>query len=380
MSPLPYAIARPFLFGLDPETAHALAMRSLGWSQRTQLARIYRSSTVSDPVELAGLTFPNRVGLAAGMDKNAQYIDGLGSLGFGFLEIGTVTPKPQAGNPKPRMFRLRRANALINRLGFNNDGLEAFIANVKRSALRKEHPAGARNALILGLNIGKNAATPIAHAIDDYLVCLDGVYPYADYITVNISSPNTKNLRALQNDHALDSLLSAIARRREELAERPAAHSAQGGDADPQARPARRVPLFVKIAPDLDRTQVEIIAAALQRHGMDGVVATNTTTSRAAVSGQLHAQEAGGLSGAPVLEPSNRVIRQLRAALGSKFPIVGVGGIMTAADAIGKIAAGADVVQLYTGLIYRGPVLVGEVARALHQLRNQPVRTGPGVV
>jgi dihydroorotate dehydrogenase len=346
MSLLPYSLARPFLFVLDPETAHELTMQSLARLQGTPLEWAYCNGMVDDPIELAGLTFPNRVGLAAGLDKNARCIDGLGAMGFGFVEVGTVTPKPQAGNPKPRMFRLPQANALINRLGFNNDGLEAFIANVKRSSFRQK-------GRVLGLNIGKNAATPIENATSDYLVCLDGVYPHADYVTINISSPNTSNLRALQSDEALDGLLGAIARQRETLAR-------QHG---------RRVPLFVKIAPDLDESQIEVIAATLRRHGMDGVIATNTTISRAAVEGLPHAEETGGLSGSPVLESSNRVIAQLRSALGKAFPIIGVGGIMNAQDAASKIRAGADVVQIYTGLIYRGPDLVSDSARAIKRLR-----------
>lgn len=346
MSLLPYGLARPFLFGLDPESAHELTLRSLARLQGTPLQLAYANSFVADPVELAGLKFPNRVGLAAGLDKNARCIDALGAIGFGFVEVGTVTPLAQPGNPKPRMFRLPQANALINRLGFNNDGLEAFIGNVKRSGFR------ARGRL-LGLNIGKNAATPIEKAACDYLVCLDGVYPHADYVTINISSPNTRNLRALQSDEALDSLLGAVAGQREALAR-------QHG---------RRVPLFVKIAPDLDEAQVDVIAATLRRHGMDGVIATNTTIAREAIQGLAHAEEAGGLSGAPVFEASNRVIAQLRAALGAGFPIIGVGGILSADDALAKLRAGADVVQIYTGLIYRGPELVDEIARAF---RRQP--------
>jgi len=350
MSLLPYALARPFLFGLDAETAHELTMASLARTQGTPLSAAYCSAKVSDPIELAGLKFPNRVGLAAGLDKNARCIDGLAAMGFGFVEVGTVTPKAQPGNPKPRMFRLPEANALINRLGFNNDGLDAFLANVQKSSVRKP---GAKSTLLLGLNIGKNAATPIENAVDDYLICLDGVYPHADYVTVNISSPNTKNLRALQSDEALDALLGRIAERREALAR-------QHG---------RRVPIFVKIAPDLDDAQVGVIAATLQRHAMDGVVATNTTLSREAVKGQRHAEEAGGLSGAPVLAASNRVIGQLRAALGKGFPIIGVGGVLSGRDAVSKIEAGADVVQLYTGLIYKGPALVAEAANAIRKSR-----------
>ena len=341
MSLLPYALARPFLFGLDPETAHELTLGSLARAQGTPLQWAWCNGFVPDPVELAGLRFPNRVGLAAGLDKNARCIDALGAMGFGFVEVGTVTPKGQPGNPKPRMFRLPEANALINRLGFNNEGLDAFTANVQRSRLRQQ-------GRLLGLNIGKNAATPIEHATDDYLACLAGVYPHADYVTVNISSPNTRNLRSLQSDEALDALLAAIAARRAELA----------------GQHGRRVPVFVKIAPDLDEAQVDVIAATLRRHGMDGVIATNTTLARDKVKGLPHAQETGGLSGAPVLEASNRVIAQLRAALGPGYPIIGVGGILSADDALSKLKAGADVVQIYTGLIYRGPALVDEVARA----------------
>ena len=345
MSLIPYALARPFLFSLDPEAAHELTLNMLTKAQGTPLSWAYCNGRVDDPVTLAGLKFPNRVGLAAGLDKNARCIDGLGAMGFGFVEVGTVTPLAQPGNPKPRMFRLPQANALINRLGFNNDGLDAFIANVQRATFRQQRG----QAMLLGLNIGKNAATPIERATDDYLLGLNGVYPHADYITINISSPNTKNLRALQSDEALDALLGALAQRRETLSQQ------QG----------KRVPLFVKIAPDLDEAQIEVIAATLKRHGMDGVVATNTTLSREAVQGLPHADEMGGLSGAPVLEASNRVIRLLRSALGKGFPIIGVGGILSAQDAVSKIVAGADVVQIYTGLIYQGPELVRQAAQAI---------------
>jgi len=358
MSLLPYALARPFLFGLDPEVAHELTLHALAKAQGTPLEWAYCNARVDDPITLAGLTFPNRVGLAAGLDKNARCIDGLGAMGFGFVEVGTVTPLAQSGNPKPRMFRLPSANALINRLGFNNDGLDAFIANVQRSSLRKQK----KSPMLLGLNIGKNATTPIERATDDYLIGLEGVYPHADYVTVNISSPNTKNLRALQSDEALDALLSALALKREVLAKH---HKKQ-------------VPLFVKIAPDLDDAQIAVIAATLKRYGVDGdgrpnnrfgVVATNTTMSREAVKGLPHGEEAGGLSGAPVLAMSNHVISQLRAALGKGFPIMGVGGIMTAADALSKIRAGADVVQIYTGLIYKGPDLVKSAALLIKNSR-----------
>ena len=348
MSLIPYALARRILFNMDAEAAHEFTLHNLARAQGTPLAWAFCNSRVDDPVTLAGLRFPNRVGLAAGLDKNARCIDGLGAMGFGFVEVGTVTPLPQPGNPKPRMFRLPEANALINRLGFNNDGLDAFIANVQRAKFRQQ-----ANPMLLGLNIGKNAATPIEDATSDYLKALEGVYPHADYVTVNISSPNTKNLRALQSDEALDGLLSAIAQRRVVLADQ---HH-------------KRVPIFVKIAPDLDQAQVEVIAATLQRHGMDGVIATNTTLSRDAVKGMQHAEETGGLSGAPVLEASNRVIRQLRAALGKRYPIIGVGGILSAEDAVSKIKAGADVVQIYTGLIYKGPDLVKEAALAIKNSR-----------
>ncbi|RQO81470.1 quinone-dependent dihydroorotate dehydrogenase [Acidovorax sp. FJL06] len=346
MSLIPYALTRPFLFGMDAEAAHELTMDMLARGQRTPLQWAWCNETVHDPVTLAGLTFPNRVGMAAGLDKNARCIDALGAMGFGFVEVGTVTPKAQPGNPKPRMFRLPEARALINRLGFNNEGLDAFLRNVQQARFRTQ---ARRHPMLLGLNIGKNATTPIENATSDYLTCLEGVYPHADYVTVNISSPNTQNLRALQSDAALDALLSAIAERREALA----------------TRHAKRVPVFVKIAPDLDEAQVAVIAATLQRHGMDGVIATNTTISRAAVQGMRHAEETGGLSGAPVLEASNQVIRQLRAALGSQFPIIGVGGVMSAEDAVSKVRAGADVVQIYTGLIYEGPALVVKAAKAI---------------
>ena len=345
MSLIPYALTRRFLFGLDPETAHELTMDALACTQGTPLQLAYCNSRISDPVELAGLKFPNRVGMAAGLDKNARCIDGLAAMGFGFIEVGTVTPKAQPGNPKPRMFRLPEAQALINRLGFNNDGLDAFITNVQKSTARQNKATGP----LLGLNIGKNASTPIENAVDDYLICLDGVYPHADYVTINISSPNTQNLRALQSDAALDGLLGRIAERREAL-------STQHG---------KRVPIFVKIAPDLDSQQIDVIASTLKRHAMDGVIATNTTLARDAVKNMRHAEETGGLSGGPVLAASNRVIAQLRSTLGKGFPIIGVGGVMSAADAVSKIKAGADVVQIYTGLIYQGPGLVKDAALAI---------------
>ena len=343
MALIPYALTRPFLFGLDPERAHELTLAAIARLQNTPAQCLWAQPRVPDPLTLAGLRFPNRIGLAAGLDKNGRCIDGLGAIGFGFIEVGTVTPKAQSGNPKPRLFRLPEAQALINRLGFNNEGLDSFLAHVQRA-----HSFRAGGGLI-GLNIGKNAATPIEDAVDDYLTCLDRVYAEADYVAVNISSPNTQHLRELQSNAALDSLLGAIQERRWLL----------------ESQYARRVPIFVKIAPDLDEAQVAMIAATLQKHDIDGVIATNTTLARDAVKGLAHAQELGGLSGKPVFEASNRVIRRLRAALGKNYPIIGVGGVLSGADALAKIAAGADLVQIYTGFIYRGPRLVSECALAL---------------
>ena len=345
---VPYALARPFLFGLDAEQAHDLTLAAIARLQNTPAQCLWAAPRVDDPVVVAGLRFRNRVGLAAGLDKNGRCIDGLGAMGFGFIEVGTVTPKAQPGNPRPRLFRLPEHTALINRLGFNNDGLDAFLAHVRRA-----HGFRAAGGIV-GLNIGKNAATPIERAADDYLLGLEAVHAHADYVTVNISSPNTQNLRALQGDAALDALLGALQERREALA---------------RAEPGRRVPMFVKIAPDLDAAQVQAIAAALRRHAVDGVIATNTTVSREAVAGHPLAAQAGGLSGAPLAAASNRVIAALRAALGPRFPIIGVGGITDAAQAVAKIEAGADLVQIYTGLIYRGPALVGQAARAIARMR-----------
>jgi dihydroorotate dehydrogenase len=351
-----YPFARPLLFGMDPELAHDRMLDLLAKTQHSWARQLYSQPRIDDPVTLAGLTFPNRVGLAAGLDKNARCIDGLSQLGFGFVEVGTVTPKGQPGNPKPRMFRLPEVDGIINRLGFNNEGLDAFLKNVQLARFRQ----GQSRPMLLGLNIGKNATTPIERAADDYLACLEGVYPHADYVTVNISSPNTQNLRALQSDQALDDLLQALGERRIQL----------------QAQHRRRVPMFIKIAPDLDEQQVALIAGSLRRHGMQGdrskdeawgVIATNTTIARDQVSGLPHGNETGGLSGAPVFAKSNEVIRQLRQHLGPHFPIIGVGGILSGADALGKVQAGADVVQVYSGLIYRGPALVTECARTLRE-------------
>jgi dihydroorotate dehydrogenase len=286
-----------------------------------------------------GIRFPNPVGLAAGLDKNGEYVDALSRLGFGFIEIGTVTPRPQPGNPRPRMFRLPRARAVINRLGFNNDGVERLVENVKRARYRG----------VLGINIGKNADTPLERAVDDYLACLRAVYPLASYVTVNISSPNTRDLRQLQLGPALDELLAAVKSEQRALA----------------GKHRRHVPLAVKIAPDLDAGQIAAIAESLQRNRVDAAIATNTTTARDGVAGSEHADEGGGLSGAPITERSTRVARDLARALNGALPVIGVGGIMSGADARDRIAAGASLVQLYTGLVYRGPALVRECIDAL---------------
>jgi dihydroorotate dehydrogenase len=351
-----YPFARPLLFSLDPELAHDKVLGSLDLAAKTGTLRLFAGPECDDPVELLGLSFPNRVGLAAGLDKNAAHVDALSQLGFGFIEVGTVTPKAQPGNPKPRMFRLPEHNALINRLGFNNQGVEQFINNVKQSRWIKEEQG------LIGLNIGKNASTPIEKAADDYLLALRAVYPYAAYITVNISSPNTKNLRQLQSGQELDGLLSQLKQEQTRLAQEY----------------RRYVPMLVKIAPDLDDDQVDVIGQTLKRQKIDGVIATNTTLNRSAVQGHRFENEAGGLSGAPVLAASNAVISKLRALLPSRYPIVGVGGVMTAQDAVSKIKAGADLVQIYTGLIYAGPKLVSDSAHAIRShLNPSAIKSSP---
>ena len=344
-----YPLAREALFALDAETAHHITLDNLRRASALGLTKLVVAPIADDPCVAMGLTFRNPVGLAAGMDKDGAYIDALASFGFGFIEVGTVTPRPQPGNPKPRMFRIARANALVNRMGFNNAGLDAFIANVRASSFRRRHRG------ILGLNIGKNADTPIERALDDYLIGLSGVYPHADYVTINISSPNTKQLRELQGGDQLGALLEALKKRQAELAD-------QHG---------RYVPLAVKIAPDLDMREIDAVAAALVAFRIDGVIATNTTLSREAVAGMQNADEAGGLSGAPLADASNTVIAALHERLGAAVPIIGVGGIMSGEDARAKRAAGAALVQVYTGLVYRGPSLVAECARAL---RGMPQR------
>lgn len=332
-----YSLFRPVLFSLDPETAHCITFNAIEKARR--LGLLPGQPFACQPRSVMGLDFPNPVGLAAGLDKDGEHIDALAALGFGFIEIGTVTPRPQPGNPQPRLFRLPQANAIINRLGFNNHGVDKLVANVKRSNYRG----------ILGINIGKNFDTPVDRAADDYLFCLREVYAHASYVVVNISSPNTPNLRQLQNAAELDHLLAAL-------------KAEQGKLADQHGR---YTPLAVKIAPDLELPQIEAIAALLLRHRIDGVIATNTTLSRAGVEALPHAREAGGLSGAPLTQRATAVIRQLHVVLQGTLPIVGVGGIMCAADAKEKMDAGASLVQIYTGLIYRGPDLVRAAVQAV---------------
>ena len=333
-----YPLLRPLFFALNPETAHELTLRGLDLAHQLGLLTL-RAQPTGNLVHLMGLNFPNAVGLAAGLDKDGAHINALADLGFGFIEIGTITPRPQPGNPAPRLFRLPRAQAIINRMGFNNLGVDNLVANVERSGFKG----------ILGINIGKNKDTPLTHAVDDYLICLDKVYAHASYVTVNISSPNTQNLRELQKDDALDALLSAIKLRQAQLAEQHGKYT----------------PIALKIAPDLDEAQIAAIAALLMVHEMDAVIATNTTLARDAVQGLRHANEAGGLSGLPLRQASTRVIRTLSHHLKGAVPIIGVGGIQSGADAVEKIAAGAQLVQLYSGLIYQGPSLISDCIHAL---------------
>jgi dihydroorotate dehydrogenase len=333
-----YTLARSALFRLDPEVAHDLSLKSLS-ALGPGVALLGAGADGGHGLRVMGIDFPNPVGLAAGLDKNGEYIDALGALGFGHLEIGTVTPRPQPGNPKPRLFRLPEHEAIINRMGFNNVGVELLLRNVERASFRG----------VLGINIGKNFDTPIERAVDDYLAGLDAVYDKATYVAVNISSPNTKNLRELQSSEALDALLRALMSRRGDLA----------------TRYGKVKPLVVKVAPDLDDEQIEAIAGLATRHAVDGLIATNTTVAREAIAGHRLAAEAGGLSGRPLFARSTEVLRRLAAALEGRVPLIGVGGIHAGADARAKIEAGASLVQLYTGFIYRGPALVGEARRAL---------------
>jgi len=333
-----YSLARSALFRLDPEVAHDVALKAL-CALGPAAALLGAGADGDEAVDAMGLTFPNPVGLAAGLDKNGEYVDAMAALGFGFIEVGTVTPRPQPGNPKPRMYRLEEHEAFINRLGFNNTGLAQMLVNLGKASYRG----------ILGINIGKNFDTPNERAADDYLACLDGVYERASYVTVNISSPNTKNLRDLQAPEALDQLLGAIVARRDALTQRY----------------GHLLPLAVKVAPDLDPGQVTALADITRKHRIDALIATNTTIAREGVMGHRHAGEAGGLSGRPVFLKSTAVLRQLRAALGGEVPLIGVGGILSGADARAKREAGASLVQMYTGFIYRGPALIAEAREAL---------------
>ena len=334
-----YSLFRPLLFAVDPETAHDIVFGALDAAAALGVAQLATPRVRSWPVRVMGIEFPNRIGLAAGLDKNGAHLRGLATLGFGFLEAGTVTPRAQSGNPRPRMFRLESSQALINRMGFNNDGVDRFVENVARS----------RYGGVLGVNIGRNADTPNACAVDDYATCLEKVYAIATYVTVNVSSPNTKGLRDLQAEDALGSLLERLVALRDALAQRH----------------GRRVPLVVKIAPDLDGNTIEAVARLLVRQRIDGVIATNTTVAREGLAYHRAADQAGGLSGRPLRERSTAVVRALALALDGALPIIGVGGVFSAHDAREKIAAGASLVQLYTGLIYRGPVLVAECVEAL---------------
>lgn len=334
-----YSLVKPLIFQFDAESAHDLTLKSLKFSEKSGLLKLYPAPPVCQPRQVMGITFPNAVGLAAGLDKNGAVIDGMAALGFGFVEIGTVTPRPQPGNPKPRLFRVKEAQGIVNRFGFNNLGVDHLIENVKTAKYKG----------VLGINIGKNFDTPNENAVDDYLICMRKVYAYASYITVNISSPNTKNLRALQEKEALSHLLATLKQEQLKLAD-------QHG---------RYVPIALKIAPDLELEQVNEIADLLMAHKIDAVIATNTTLARNMVQGMEHADETGGLSGAPVREKSTLVIQQLSQRLQGAVPIIGVGGILNGADAVEKIAAGASLVQVYSGLIYKGPKLVHEICKTL---------------
>ncbi|MBZ6065790.1 quinone-dependent dihydroorotate dehydrogenase [Aeromonas schubertii] len=330
-----YPLARHFLFKLDPEVAHELSIKQLSRLQNTPLDRLFRQTLPPRPVTVMGLNFANPVGLAAGLDKDGECIDAFGAMGFGFVEVGTVTPRAQAGNDKPRLFRVIPGEGIINRMGFNNKGVDHLVENVKR----------ARYQGIIGINIGKNKDTPLEHGKDDYLICMDKVYDHAGYIAVNISSPNTPGLRQLQYGDALDDLLGSLKARQQELAERY----------------KKYVPLTVKIAPDLSDDEIEQVADCFVRHQLDGVIATNTSLAREMVYDMPHAQEAGGLSGRPLQPRSTEVIRQLAGHLKGSMPIIGVGGIDSAMAAREKMAAGASLVQIYSGFIYKGPALIKDI-------------------
>ena len=339
-----YRLARDLLFKLSPETSHDLSLDLIGAAGRLGLARLMAKQPAALPVRVMGLDFPNPVGLAAGLDKNGAAIDGLAQLGFGFVEIGPVTPRPQPGNPQPRLFRLPDAQAIINRMGFNNRGVDQLLENVD----------GARYKGVLGINIGKNFDTPVERAVDDYLICLEKVYSRASYVTVNLSSPNTPGLRSLQFGDSLKQLLEALRLRQEDLTREH----------------GRRVPLAIKIAPDMTDEEVALVAEALVQAGMDAVIATNTTLSRQGVEGLAHADEAGGLSGAPLLERSTQTVRVLAEVLNGRLPIIAAGGITEGGHAAEKIAAGASLVQIYSGFIYRGPELIREAVDAIAAART----------
>jgi dihydroorotate dehydrogenase len=344
-----YSLARPFLFSFDAERAHGLGLSSLEAMYRTGLSGLLANRPQPLPTKALGLTFPNPVGLAAGLDKNGAHVDALLALGFGFVEVGTVTPRPQPGNPKPRMFRLPAHQAIINRLGFNNDGVDALVRNVSRAK---------RRGGLLGINIGKNKDTPNESAEQDYLFCLERVYPLADYVTVNISSPNTAGLRELQEEQALRRLVATLREAQERLA----------------AQHGKRVPMLVKVAPDLSDDDIDAAGRVLADLQVDGVIATNTTVSRLAVQDDPLARESGGLSGPPLMDKSTAVLRMLRTRLPESIPLVGVGGIISGADAAKKMAAGASLVQVYTGLIYRGPALIAESVEAMRRRKEAPSR------
>jgi len=345
-----YGLARPFLFALDAERAHGLGLASLDALHRLRLQRVLAARPRPFPGTVFGLRFPNPVGLAAGLDKNGEHIDALLALGFGFVEVGTVTPRPQPGNQKPRMFRLPGHRAIINRLGFNNDGVDVLVRNVGRARRRGDG--------LLGINIGKNKDTPNETAHLDYIHCLDRVYTLADYVTVNVSSPNTAGLRELQEEQSLRRLVGELREAQERLA----------------SRHGRRVPLLVKVAPDLSDEDIDAAARVLGDLQVDGVIATNTTVSRISVQGHVHAHQSGGLSGGPLMNKSTAVLRMLRTRLPADIPLIGVGGILSGADAAKKTAAGASLVQLYTGLVYRGPALVGECIEAIRRRKEAPSR------
>ena len=334
-----YDLILKLLFKLDAETSHELTLELLGAAKRLGVLGLFAPKVPAQPVDLLGLTFANPVGLAAGLDKNGDYIDALGSLGFGFIEIGTITPRPQDGNPKPRLFRLREHHAIINRMGFNNKGVDHLVAQVKKSQYKG----------ILGINIGKNFDTKVEDADRDYEICLEKVYAHADYVTVNISSPNTPGLRTLQFGDSLKSLLGTLKKAQLRL----------------QQQHGKYTPILVKIAPDMDQQETIMVANTLIENEMDGVIATNTTLDREAVAGHEFAEEAGGLSGAPVQARSDQVIKWLSVALDGKMPIIGVGGILNGASAATKIEAGAALVQVYSGFIYKGPKLIGDANEAI---------------